>query len=144
MNQNSIVFLIRKTLFIFFAFIVVHNFVVSKPTKSMELNLLCIMNDNDIGKSTVKDLILQINTESNKVKLGGLVFTADDLKLTETNLTWEALNVPNLYPDSSGYTSGTLGRFSGELNLFFKHKISKKKLSLNYKCEKYKLRNRKF
>lgn len=115
-----------------------------KSVLTMELNLLCIKNDSDNNKKTVKDLILQINTDTNDVKLGGLSFKASSLKLTETNLKWEASDVADMYTDSSGYTSGTLGRFSGELNLFFKHDISKKKISLNYKCEKYKLRNRKF
>ena len=145
MNQNSIVNLSRKKKYlIFFIALTLINITTHRQSLSIELNLLCIKNDLDISKRTIKDLIIQIDTDSKDIKLGGLNFKADNLKLTETNLKWDASNVLNLYPDSSGFTSGTLGRFSGELNLFFKHDISLKRISLSYKCEKYKLRNRKF
>lgn len=130
--------------FIVYLAIILGFLLQEKSVLTMELNLLCIKNDSDNNKRTVKDLILQINTDTNDVKLGGLSFKASSLKLTETNLKWEASDVADMYTDSSGYTSGNLGRFSGELNLFFRHDISKKKISLNYKCEKYKLKNRKF
>ena len=130
--------------FIVYLAIILGFLLQEKSVLTMELNLLCIKNDSDNNKRTVKDLILQINTDTNDVKLGGLSFKASSLKLTETNLKWEASDVADMYTDSSGYTSGNLGRFSGELNLFFRHDISRKKISLNYKCEKYKLKNRKF
>ena len=144
MNQNRIMSLILKKGMIYLIIIPAFFLLQDKSVQTMELNLLCIKNDSDNNERTVKDLILQINTDTNDIRLGGLSFKASSLKITETNLKWEASDVADMYTDSSGYTSGNLGRFSGELNLFFRHDISKKKISLNYTCEKYKLRNRKF
>ena len=49
-----------------------------------------------------------------------------------------------LYPETNGYVSGILGRYSGELVLNFKREDSHKTNSLIFNCRKFAFKDRKF
>tara|TARA_S200000501_G_scaffold349842_1_gene366321 strand:- start:219 stop:455 length:237 start_codon:yes stop_codon:yes gene_type:complete len=78
------------------------------------------------------------------VSIGGLSFNADKLIVTDSNINWSSENVENLYGKSSGSTSGTLGRFSGNLSLIFKKKTEMKINKLDFSCKNFKMKDRKF
>ena len=111
---------------------------------SSELNLLCLKNNIPSKTRDFKDLIVRINTDSKNIVLGGFNFTADEMLVTETNISWKAQELDNMYDDSKGSTEGILGRFSGDLTLKFvkNHPAGESQINLN--CSKFKIKNRKF
>ena len=118
---------------------------IDSKTNAEEIDLLCVKDINLLSnKNSIKDLIIKIDTNSKKIEVGGLSVTADKFDVTETNIKWTAENIQNMYDDSSGTMKGALGRFSGSLNLsFIQHKTNSKS-SLNFSCNTFKMKNRKF
>ena len=110
---------------------------------SIELNLLCTNNIRENQNVDVKDLFVNINTESNLVELGGLSFKAKSLKMSKTNISWIAEEIP-LYSDSAGSVNGIIGRFSGNLELDFVKYKNGHKSSLIFNCKKFKFKDRRF
>ena len=115
-----------------------------KPLIAMELNILCIEKGLGEKQKDIKDIIINLNSETKQVAIGGLKFIADEFTITESNIRWNASNVNNLYNDTSGFTSGTLGRFSGNLSLVFTKHNSLKKNVMILSCSKFKMKDRKF
>lgn len=110
---------------------------------SLELNLLCTNNLRENQNVDVKDLFVNINTDTNLIELGGLSFQAESLKLSKTNISWLAEEIP-LYSDSAGSVNGIIGRFSGNLELdFIKYKNGHKS-TLSFNCKKFKFKDRRF
>ena len=96
----------------------------------------------------VKDIFLLMDSDSKKIELGGLSFFADQIFITNSNISWTASDI-NLYPDSdgedsNGEISGIIGRYSGELVLNFKKNHEKRGKSLIFNCRKFKMKERKF
>ena len=116
---------------------------IPKLIFSLELNLVCTNNNALTNEVDVKDIFLLLNTDNNKVNLGGLSFEADDILVTKSNISWFAKNI-ELYPESDGSVSGILGRYSGELVLNFKREDSHKTNSLIFNCRKFAFKDRKF
>ena len=110
---------------------------------STELNLICTNNYIDVRSLDVKDIFLIINTNNKKIDLGGLIFYADTLKQTESNISWNASNI-KLFPDSHGDVSGIIGRYSGQLVLNFKKESDGKISSLSFNCKKFEIKERRF
>ncbi len=114
-----------------------------KLVYSLELNLICT-NDNINNKEVdVKDIFLLLNSDSKKIELGGLSFFADQISITNSNVSWTASDI-NLYPDSNGEISGIIGRYSGELVLNFKRNEENHNKSMIFNCRKFKMKDRKF
>ena len=114
-----------------------------KLVYSLELNLICT-NDNINNKEVdVKDIFLLLNSDSKKIELGGLSFFADQISITNSNVSWTASDI-NLYPDSNGEISGIIGRYSGELVLNFKRNEQNHNKSMIFNCRKFKMKDRKF
>ena len=68
---------------------------------SLELNLICT-NDNINNKEVdVKDIFLLLDSNKKKIELGGLSFFADQISITNSNVSWTASDI-KLYPDSNG------------------------------------------
>ena len=110
---------------------------------SLELNLICT-NDNINNKEVdVKDIFLLLNSDSKKIELGGLSFFADQISITNSNVSWTASDI-NLYPDSNGEISGIIGRYSGELVLNFKRNEENHNKPMVFNCRKFKMKDRKF
>ena len=110
---------------------------------SLELNILCT---NDLNKNhsiDVKDIFVTVDTENNKVEIGGLSFYASEVNVTDTNISWFGENV-SLYSDSNGTVSGIIGRFSGDLILDFIRYEDNQKSSLNFSCKRFRFKDRKF
>ena len=116
---------------------------IPKLIFSLELNLVCTNNNALTNEVDVKDIFLLLNTDNNKVNLGGLSFEADDILVTKSNISWFAKNI-ELYPESNGSVSGILGRYSGDLVLNFKREDSHKTNSLIFNCRKFAFKDRKF
>ena len=110
---------------------------------SLELNLICT-NDNINNKEVdVKDIFLLLDSDKKKIELGGLSFFADQISITNSNVSWTASDI-NLYPDSNGEISGIIGRYSGELVLNFKRNEEYHGKSMIFNCRKFKMKDRKF
>ena len=110
---------------------------------SRPLNLICTNNYIDVKSLDVKDLFVVINKDERKIELGGLSFFVDDLKETESNISWKATNV-EIYPESNGDISGIIGRYSGELVINFDRYDDSKRRSLVFNCKKFKNFDKKF
>ena len=110
---------------------------------SLELNLICT-NDNINNKEVdVKDIFLLLDSDKKKIELGGLSFFADQISITNSNVSWTASDI-KLYPDSNGEISGIIGRYSGELVLNFKRNSENHGKSMIFNCRKFKMKDRKF
>ena len=118
-------------------------FIIPKILISDVLNLICTNNYIDVKSLDVKDLFLIIDKDSKKIELGGLSFFVDDLKETESNISWKATNV-EIYPESNGDISGIIGRYSGELVINFDRYDDSKRRSLVFNCKKFKNFDKKF
>ena len=116
----------------------------SKNLFSMELNILCIEKNVGNKQKDIKDIIVNLNSNTKQVTIGGLKFVADEFTITESNIRWNAENIKNLYNDTNGFSSGTLGRFSGNLSLVFTKEHSLKKNIMTLTCSKFKMKDRKF
>ena len=110
---------------------------------SLELNLLCTNDHLNNKEVDVKDIFLLMDSDSKKIELGGLTFSADKISISKSNISWTANNV-QIYPDSMGEISGILGRYSGDLVLNFQRHDKNKIKSLNFSCRKFELKQRKF
>ena len=110
---------------------------------SLELNLLCTNDHSNNKEVDVKDIFLLMDSDSKKIELGGLTFSADKISISKSNISWTANNV-QIYPDSMGEISGILGRYSGDLVLNFQRHDKNKIKSLNFSCRKFDLKQRKF
>ena len=111
---------------------------------AMELNILCIEKNFGNKQKDIKDIIINLNSNTKQVTIGGLKFIADEFNITESNIRWNAKNIKDLYDDTNGFTSGTLGRFSGNLSLVFTKESSLKKNVMILTCNKFKMKDRKF
>ena len=118
-------------------------FLIPKIIFSLELNLVCTNNNALTNKVDVKDIFLLLDTDNNKIDLGGLSFQAENILVTKSNISWSSEKV-DLYPESSGSVSGILGRYSGELVLNFKRDDSHKSNSLIFNCRKFTIKDKKF
>ena len=118
-------------------------FIIPKILISDALNLICTNNYIDVKSLDVKDLFVIIDKDSKKIELGGLSFFVDDLKETESNISWKATNV-EIYPESNGDISGIIGRYSGELVINFDRYDDSKRRSLVFNCKKFKNFDKKF
>ncbi|MBL61014.1 MAG: hypothetical protein CMI85_02665 [Candidatus Pelagibacter sp.] len=125
-------------------FIVIIVLLDSKNLFAMELNILCIEKNVGNKQKDIKDIIVNLNSNTKQVTIGGLKFVADEFIITESNIRWNAENIKNLYDDTNGFTSGTLGRFSGNLSLVFTKEHSLKKNIMTLTCSKFKMKDRKF
>lgn len=118
---------------------------VANDISASELNLLCTENSDHNKHLYPRDLIVRINTGLNQIEIGGLKLTPENLILTESNIKWFNANNDNMFGDGEpGLSSGLLGRFSGMLSLEFIKINNNRKSNLHYKCEKFKIRNRRF
>ena len=122
----------------FLIFLLIPISIISRP-----LNLICTNNYIDVKSLDVKDLFVVINKDERKIELGGLSFFVDDLKETESNISWKATNV-EIYPESNGDISGIIGRYSGELVINFDRYDDSKRRSLVFNCKKFKNFDKKF
>ena len=118
-------------------------FIIPKILISDVLNLICTNNYIDVKSLDVKDLFVIIDKDSNKIELGGLSFFVDDLKETESNISWKATNV-EIYPESNGDISGIIGRYSGQLVVNFDRYDDGKRQSLVFNCKKFEPLEKKF
>ena len=118
-------------------------FLIPKLVFSLELNLVCTNNNALTNEVDVKDVFLLLNTDNKRIDLGGLSFEADNIKVTKSNISWISKNI-ELYPESNGFVSGILGRYSGELVLNFQREDSHKTNSLIFNCRKFTFKDRKF
>ena len=125
-------------------FIVIVVLLDSKNLFAVELNILCIEKNVGNKQKDIKDIIVNLNSNTKQVTIGGLKFVADEFIITESNIRWNAENIKNLYDDTNGFTSGTLGRFSGNLSLVFTKEHSLKKNIMTLTCSKFKMKDRKF
>ena len=107
------------------------------------MNLICTNNYIDVKSLDVKDLFVIIDKDSKKIELGGLSFFVDDLKETESNISWKATDI-EIYPESNGDISGIIGRYSGELVINFDRYDDSKRRSLVFNCKKFKNYDKKF
>ena len=118
-------------------------FLIPKLIFSLELNLVCTNNNALANEVDVKDIFVLLNTDNKRVDLGGLSFEAENILVTNSNISWFSKNI-ELYPESNGSVSGILGRYSGELVLNFKREDSHKTNSLIFNCRKFAFKDRKF
>ena len=125
-------------------FIIIIVLLDAKNLFAMELNILCIEKNVGNKQKDIKDIIVNLNSNTKQVTIGGLKFVADEFTITESNIRWNAENIKNLYDDTNGFTSGTLGRFSGNLSLVFTKEHSLKKNVMTLTCSKFKMKDRKF
>ena len=107
------------------------------------LNLICTNNYIDVKSLDVKDLLVIINKDSKKIELGGLSFFVDELKETDSNISWKASNI-EIYPESNGDVSGIIGRYSGQLVVNFDRYDNDKRQSLVFNCKKFEPIEKKF
>ena len=131
-----------KYIFFFLSFFVL-NFFSFNNSIAMQLDILCIAK-SDSSNSDFKDLIVSIDTNSKTVALGGFKFSADEFIVSDSNIKWSAKSIENMYDNVSGHTSGTLGRFSGNLSLIFQKHGMNPSNEMNFECEEFKMKNRKF
>ena len=110
---------------------------------SLELNLVCTNKVNNKSSVDVNDLFLVLDSYNKRIELGGLSFTADELKITDTNVSWMADQI-SLYPETQGKINGIIGRFSGDLRLEFKRNDNGRSSAISFKCKKINIRDRIF
>ena len=118
-------------------------FIIPKILISDVLNLICTNNYIDVKSLDVKDLFVIIDKGSKKIELGGLSFFVEDLKETESNISWKATDI-EIYPESNGDISGIIGRYSGELVINFDRYDDSKRTSLVFNCKKFNNFEKKF
>jgi hypothetical protein len=124
--------------------VIIFSFIFNINLKALEINMLCTTNSDRQSIKNFNDLIVNINSESKEITIGGLTFVADKILVTESNIKWSANNIENLYEESSGETTGTLGRFSGSLSLTFKKNNSIRHSKIDLLCKDFKMKDRKF
>ena len=110
---------------------------------SQPLNLICTNNYIDVKSLDVKDLFVVIDKNNRKIELGGLSFFVEDLKETESNISWSASDV-KIYPETNGDISGIIGRYSGQLVINFDRYDDGKRQSLVFNCKKFETLEKKF
>jgi hypothetical protein len=124
--------------FIIFFLFFIPNFVFSNS-----LNLICTNNYIDVKSLDVKDMFVVIDSKNKQIELGGLSFYVDQLKETDSNISWSAKDV-GVYPESNGDVSGIIGRYSGQLVVNFDRYDDGTRRSLVFNCKKFDLKKRKF
>ena len=110
---------------------------------SQPLNLICTNNYIDVKSLDVKDLFVVIDKNNRKIELGGLSFFVEDLKETDSNISWSASDV-KIYPETNGDISGIIGRYSGQLVINFDRYDEGKRQSLVFNCKKFEILKKKF
>jgi hypothetical protein len=110
---------------------------------SQPLNLICTNNYIDVKSLDVKDLFVVIDKNNRKIELGGLSFFVEDLKETDSNISWSASDV-KIYPETNGDISGIIGRYSGQLVINFDRYDDGKRQSLVFNCKKFETLKKKF
>ena len=110
---------------------------------SQPLNLICTNNYIDVKSLDVKDLFVVIDKNNRKIELGGLSFFVEDLKETDSNISWSASDV-KIYPETNGDISGIVGRYSGQLVINFDRYDDGKRQSLVFNCKKFEILKKKF
>ena len=110
---------------------------------SQPLNLICTNNYIDVKSLDVKDLFVVIDKNNRKIELGGLSFFVEDLKETESNISWSASDI-KIYPETNGDISGIIGRYSGQLVINFDRYDDGKRQSLVFNCKKFEILKKKF
>ena len=110
---------------------------------SQPLNLICTNNYIDVKSLDVKDLFVVIDKNNRKIELGGLSFFVEDLKETDSNISWSASDV-KIYPETNGDISGIIGRYSGQLVINFDRYDDGKRQSLVFNCKKFEILKKKF
>ena len=110
---------------------------------SQPLNLICTNNYIDVKSLDVKDLFVVIDKNNRKIELGGLSFFVEDLKETDSNISWSASDV-KIYPETNGDISGIIGRYSGQLVINFDRYDDGKRQSLVFYCKKFETLKKKF
>tara|TARA_A100001388_G_scaffold158532_1_gene118254 strand:+ start:190 stop:567 length:378 start_codon:yes stop_codon:yes gene_type:complete len=110
---------------------------------SQPLNLICTNNYIDVKSLDVKDLFVVIDKNNRKIELGGLSFFVEDLKETESNISWSASDI-KIYPETNGDISGIIGRYSGQLVINFDRYDDGKRQSLVFNCKKFETLEKKF
>ena len=122
--------------FLFFFFFPISLF-------SQPLNLICTNNYIDVKSLDVKDLFVVIDKNNRKIELGGLSFFVEDLKETDSNISWSASDI-KIYPETNGDISGIIGRYSGQLVINFDRYDDGKRQSLVFNCKKFEILKKKF
>ena len=110
---------------------------------SQPLNLICTNNYVDVKSLDVKDLFVVIDKNNRKIELGGLSFFVEDLKETDSNISWSASDI-KIYPETNGDVSGIIGRYSGQLVINFDRYDDGKRQSLVFNCKKFETLEKKF
>jgi len=110
---------------------------------SQPLNLICTNNYIDVKSLDVKDLFVVIDKNNRKIELGGLSFFVEDLKETDSNISWSASDI-KIYPETNGDISGIIGRYSGQLVINFDRYDDGKRQSLVFNCKKFENLEQKF
>ena len=110
---------------------------------SQPLNLICTNNYIDVKSLDVKDLFVVIDKNNRKIELGGLSFFVEDLKETDSNISWSASDI-KIYPETNGDISGIIGRYSGQLVINFDRYDDGKRQSLVFNCKKFETLEKKF
>ena len=77
-----------------------------------------------------------IDKNNRKIELGGLSFFVEDLKETDSNISWSASDI-KIYPETNGDVSGIIGRYSGQLVINFDRYDDGKRQSLVFNCKKF-------
>ena len=110
---------------------------------SQPLNLICTNNYIDVKSLDVKDLFVVIDKNNRKIELGGLSFFVEDLKETDSNISWSASDI-KIYRETNGDISGIIGRYSGQLVINFDRYDDGKRQSLVFNCKKFETLEKKF
>ena len=67
-------------------------FLIPKLIFSLELNLVCTNNNALANEVDVKDIFVLLNTDNKRVDLGGLSFEAENILVTNSNISWFSKN----------------------------------------------------
>ncbi len=118
-------------------------FLIPVTISSQSLSLICTNNYIDVKSLDVKDLFVVIDKDKRKIELGGLSFFADDLKETDSNISWSASDI-KIYPETNGDVTGIIGRYSGQLVVNFDRYDDGKRQSLVFNCKKFESFEKKF
>ena len=118
-------------------------FLIPVTIFSQSLSLICTNNYIDVKSLDVKDLFVVIDKDKRKIELGGLSFFADDLKETDSNISWSASDI-KIYPETNGDVTGIIGRYSGQLVVNFDRYDNGKRQSLVFNCKKFESFEKKF
>ena len=110
---------------------------------SQPINLICTNDYIDVKSLDVKDLFVVIDKNNRKIELGGLSFIVEDLKETDSNISWSANDI-KIYPETNGDISGIIGRYSGQLVVNFDRYDNGKRQSLVFNCKKFEPLEKKF